>query len=220
MPYLELRKFKGNREAKTANEKPIFFFPKQVWMKNRVQTCKEMSRKFFFFQGLGIVRELLLFFFFVREKWNFAKKLSEKCQGILHFRCIKLGYLVPITVHSYNFRLWYCQGNLNALQWNVTEFCSILIVWTLKKTHQQTNRKQQHQAYEEFLCRVCLPWPKPIKCPSSDLLQVNSLIAVRQVKKLSERCFCEENCYRLPDWYTEMIKYHAPWSGEKVLCQI
>ena len=141
MPYLELCKFRVNVRRKRQMTNQFFFFPSKSEWKTGFIHARKCQGIFFFFQGLGIVRELLLLFFFVREKWNFAKELSEKCQGILHFRCIKLGYLVPITVHSYNFRLWYCQGNLNALQWNVTEFCSILIVWTLKK-NPPTNKQK------------------------------------------------------------------------------
>ena len=59
-------------------------------LKCRVLGVREMSEKFKFFQGQGIVREFC--------DVSVKNEILQKCQGILHFSLMKLGLLVPMDL--------------------------------------------------------------------------------------------------------------------------
>ena len=56
----------------------------------RVHICQGNGKEILFFSRSGNCQGILRC---IREKYNFAK-MSEKCQGILHFSLMKVGYLV------------------------------------------------------------------------------------------------------------------------------
>ena len=77
----------------------------------RVHTHQGNVREIFFFQSQGIVRE----FYNVSGKMKCCKNIREM-SGNFTFQPDEAGMFGPIVsflLNSSNFRLGYCQGNLN-----------------------------------------------------------------------------------------------------------